>query len=171
MPMQMKPLELKPDGWFGYEFVDHPNQTFLDDANQLVTKENLSLIADGLLTSLKDESTSLVDALHSQGLTNQSVLWWIYLLPPTAKAQLRSVLRFALAEKLGLVFGLSFDPNHSGVAIVAANVRQRHVLPVVIVVGPGYLQLQEQENQATKWTPTEEPIRAMWQQMSSRNQQ
>jgi hypothetical protein len=154
MPMGIKAVEIEVVSWFGYEFVDHADQRYLDEINELFTKENIVASAEVALELLNRPDFSLVDTLSEIGLRNEDVLEFIKLFPPEARGELRSLFRFALKEKVGLVFGLSYDARAAGVEIVAANIRQRDVLPVVVVVGPANLTVEDRDLANTRWTRT-----------------
>jgi hypothetical protein len=135
-----------------YEF--RSGQGWVDDVNELTNSEHLPKIAKALVDALNAEAglelpiTILIDGKIDD--PDDKLLGWLGLLPKDAIEKLSSVIRRAEMhrerhEKIGILFGLCFDPTIEGVQVAIPNVSQSGLIPVVITAGKKVLKLDKSE--------------------------
>jgi hypothetical protein len=162
MAGSLKPMELVPDRKDGepgeplYQF--RSERHYLDEINDLTSPERLPTIAKTLVDALnaqgglKKPIEILVDGKYDE--LDDKLLGWLGNLPDHAKEKL--IHLFERAEKhsekhgrVGILFGLCFDPDVKDVQVSIPNVFQTELIPVVITAGPKVLQLTPQTEVGT----------------------
>jgi hypothetical protein len=156
MAGDLKQMELVADPKDGqpgetlYEF--RSRKRYVDQINELTNSEHLSAIAKALVdaldaaSGLREPITILVDGKYDDFDTK--LLDWLGLLPNDAVEKLVNLFKRAERHseehgRVGIVFGLCFDPSLEGVQVSIPNVFQTGLIPVVITSGPGLLRLAQ----------------------------
>jgi hypothetical protein len=167
-------LNIEKDPTFGYRFLN--DEQFIDEINQLTCHEAISNlppdIIDAFRADLGNPKISLVDSLDNfrkrfrpadttadppLEVIKDDVLAWINQLPPDARRDLGKIVKYAFTNKVGLVFGVIYNPKGIGVDVVTPNVRQggsckAPELPVMLEVGGNIMTLRDDPaSPSTKW--------------------
>ena len=156
MAGSLKPMELVSDPKSGepgeplYKF--RMSRHFVDEINERTSPERLPTIAKTLVDALNANAglelpiAILVDGKYDE--LDTKLLSWLGNLPDHAIEELINL--FGRAEKhskehgrVGILFGLCFDPDVEDVEVSIPNVFQTGLIPVVITVGPKVLQLMQ----------------------------
>jgi hypothetical protein len=124
-----------------YQFKS--DKRYVDEVNNVTNAAHLWKVADQLVSDLESEISKGKLGQPITILTNgapdpvkDKLLAWLGLLPPEAIDKLIQLfLRAVKHERVGIVFGLCYDPSVKGVQVAIPNVQQDGLIPVVITAG------------------------------------